>query len=140
MLLVGVVGTADQRPGRHVFESHGLSRHPQCFETPPACRTGRWPDAWGTGAGTVRWSAGSQSTFRRSAMVSSISSVVSPIPAMMPDLVTVCWVDVLGFGQQFQRKFVIALGPYLGEDADRGLDVVVQDSRSGIDDPLQGGP
>ena len=31
----------------------------------------------------------SQSTFRRSAMVSRTSSGVSPIPTMMPDLVTV---------------------------------------------------
>ncbi|SUZ74815.1 uncharacterized protein METZ01_LOCUS27669, partial [marine metagenome] len=49
-------------------------------------------------------------------------------------------VNVLGFGQQIQGKFVASLGPHLGEDAHGGLNVVVQNGGSSFDDPAQSSP
>ena len=80
----------------------------------------------------------SQSTSRKSPIVSTTSATVSPMPTIMPDLVTAAGSSLLALASNSRERPVVALGPHPRKYPLGRFDVVVKHVRAGIHYPGQG--
>ena len=131
-LLPGVIRRAGERARLHVREPHGRARGRAARRTRRACSSGP-PGRW-LSEGRRYWPSVRMLTSlrRRSRMQTSTSSHSSPMPRMMPHLVSAPGSMRRALASSAERPVVAPAGPGQAVQPLGGLEIVVEDVGPGV--------